>query len=341
MEPDTIYTAPAAVSSPTGTIPEASGDRATLRVMLSWLGHVQLPNGRSPTPYDRLVWAALFAHCDVQTQAAFPSLPHIAGLCAISLRCVRSAVRKLEALGLVRSERRSGRSTVYRLTLPPTSAPARRAAPAPARLTSPPTIRRHPRPAPSAQRTPAPGAATPARDAGLPRHGVPPEELRVRTEIKNSSRAPAQTPARDAAPRPEAPPAGTTLAAADCPRAAASEPACAASTAPAEPETTSQRTETPPSPQARPARHASARAASLVHAVSRALGMPDDPGTGCRPAVLETPRHDAPPPPLEHPGTTHPPDPSPAPVRPRPPEPPPPTLASVMARVALLNGGRR
>jgi DNA-binding transcriptional ArsR family regulator len=328
----TEYSAPAPVSSPPvqlPQLPESTGDRATLRTLFAWLGHVELPSGRKPTPADRLVWTMLFAHCDVQTQAGFPRLTTVAELTGLSLRAVRNSVRKLEALGLVRSQPRPGRSTIYRLTLPASSAPARRAAPPPT-LTPSPTIRRHPK-------TPARGAATPARGAVPPRHGMPPEELSEKKEIKNSSRAPALgTPARDAVPPASSTPAGSTPAAALPGRAATSAPACAAATAPAGPETTPGRTETPASPQARPARHARERAAALGNALANAW-TPPHPGTATprhdEPHELEhdapEPRHDAPPPPLI----------AATPVQPA--SPLPDSLARIMGRVAALNGGRR
>lgn len=327
----TEYSAAPPLSSPPvqlPQLPESTGDRATLRTLFAWLGHVELPGGRKPTPADRLVWTMLFAHCDLQTQAGFPRLTTVAELTGLSLRAVRGSVRKLEALGLVRSQPRPGRSTIYRLTLPASSAPARRAAPAPT-LTPSPTIRRHPK-------TPARGAATPARDAVPPRHGMPPEELSSRKEIKNSSRAPAlATPARDAVPGCSSTPAGTTPAATLPVRAATSAPACAAAAAPARPKTTPGRTETPPSPQARPARHARERAAALGDALASAW-TPPHPGTPAprhdEPHELDSadlaPRHDAPPPPLIAP-----------PVQPA--SPLPDSLARIMGRVAALNGGRR
>lgn len=112
------YNGPATLSSPNAPLPESRGDRATLRAILAWLGHVRTPAGRVPTSSVRLVWASLFAHADLATGEAHPRLSTIATLCALSLRCVRTCVRTLESLGLVRSTFRTGHATLYRLTLP-------------------------------------------------------------------------------------------------------------------------------------------------------------------------------------------------------------------------------
>lgn len=330
------YTGSLPLASPAYPLPESKGDRATLQTMLAWFGHLEHPGTRGrPTSSVRLVWTALFAHADTDTGIAYPSLPRVAQLCALSLRCVRSCVRKLEALGLVRPAPRPGRATVYRLTLPTSSTPAR-VAPRPSSST-------HPHARTPARNTPARGgttpatsAATPAPYAGQPRQPVPPEQLRERNKKPlHAPDARTSTPAQNADLHP-----GT---AAPVETAAASEAACAPSTAPAEAAEARGRAERSSTPTARPARQARAAGAAALAATLAAAWTPPgtpaprhasppqlDPGTPAPPAPsTPAPRHD-----LPHPGTSPPPDPS-----------PPPALAAVIARVAqrhaAAGGGRR
>lgn len=329
------YTGSLPLASPALPLPESTGDRATLQTMLAWFGSIEHPGTRGrPTSSVRLVWTTLFAHADVQTGHAYPSLPRVAALCALSLRCVRSCVRKLEALGLVRSAPRPGRATVYRLTLPASSTPARAPARAPSSSTHPHGRTPARNTTASTPRTPATSAATPAPYAGQPRHGMPPEQLREQN--KKPLHAPAHatsTPAQNADLDP-----GT---AAPVERAAASGCAPAPPTAPAEPAEARGRAEASSSPTARPARQArAAGAAALVAGLSAAWTPPGTPAPR-----HELPRHGTPPVPAQlDPGT---PAPSPHPGTPPPPDPspPPPALAAVIARVAqrhaAAGGGRR
>jgi hypothetical protein len=334
------YTGSLPLASPAVPLPESTGDRATLQTMLAWFGSIEHPGTRGrPTSSVRLVWTALFAHADVQTGHAYPSLPRVAALCALSLRCVRSCVRKLEALGLVRNAPRPGRATVYRLTLPATSTPARAPARAPSSSTHPHGRTPARNTTASTPRTPATSAATPAPYAGQPRHGMPPEQLREQNKKPlHAPDARTSTPAQNADLDP-----GT---AAPVERAAASGCAPAPPTAPAEPAEARGRAEASSSPTARPARQArAAGAAALVAGLSAAWTPPGTPAPR-----HELPRHETPPVPAQldpgtparatpapspHPGTSPPPDPSP----------PPPALAAVIARVAqrhaAAGGGRR
>lgn len=330
------YTGSLPLASPAYPLPESKGDRATLQTMLAWFGHLEHPGTRGrPTSSVRLVWTALFAHADTDTGIAYPSLPRVALLCALSLRCVRACVRKLEALGLVRPAPRPGRATVYRLTLPTSSTPAR-VAPRPSSST-------HPHARTPARNTPARGgttpatsAATPAPYAGQPRQPVPPEQLRERNKKPlHAPDARTSTPAQNADLDP-----GTG---APIEEATASGCASAPPTAPAEAGEARGRAERSSTPTARPARQARAAGAAALAATLAAAWTPPgtpaprhasppqlDPGTPAPPAPsTPAPRHD-----LPHPGTSPPPDPS-----------PPPALAAVIARVAqrhaAAGGGRR
>lgn len=347
------YNAAPTLSTPNAPLPESRGDRATLRAMLAWLGHVQTPARRAPTHSVRLVWCALFAHADYSSGEAFPRLRVLAELCALSLRCVRNAIRTLEALGLVRSQFRTGHATLYRLTLPtqtPARAaprhpgtPARSTAQTPARQAALPAAKprqQTPRkatfqtlqtPAHLPTQTPAMSAGTPATSAAPPRQPVPPEQLREENK-KTTLHAPAlaQTPARNAAQEPAQTPAQSTPDTAKCPRATPSAPACASATGPAEPETTPARVETPASPKARPARRARARAEAIAQDLAAAWTVPSTPAPIAAPIAAPDPGTSSPPAP--HPGTT-PPHPS-----------PPAPLAAVLARVQqrhAAGGGRR
>ena len=332
------YTGSLPLASPALPLPESKGDRATLQTMLAWFGSIEHPGTRGrPTSSVRLVWTALFAHAHTDTGIAYPSLSRVAMLCALSLRCVRSCVRKLEALGLVRPAPRPGRATVYRLTLPTSSTPAR-VAPRPSSSTHP-HARTPARNTPARGRTtPATSAATPAPYAGQPRHGLPPEQLR------EQNKKPLHAPdARTSTPATIAPLDPSTAAPVET--AGASEAACAPSTAPAEAAEARGQAEIArnlTSPQARPARQTSTpnTARSLATALAAAWTPPSTPA----------PRHVSPP--QLDPGTPEPPDPStpapqhdlPHPGTPPPDPSPPPALAAVMARVAQRNaagGGRR
>lgn len=332
-----IYTGVLPLASPVVALPESTGDRATLRTVLAWLDGVQHPGtnggparGR-PSSSVRLVWCVLFAHAHLETQQAHPALSTVAHLAGLSLRCVRNCVRRLEALGLVRSQRRPGRVTTYTLTLPSSSAPARAArsyklahphqrtpaqnTPRPARTT----------PAP----TPAPRADTPAPRAHQPRHGLPTEVLREeQIKVFTGARTHATTPAQNT---PAAP-----LQTAPADEATASGCATAPPAAPAGREEDRGRgdgAENLTSPPARPqTRKAGGSAAALAGALAAGWALPGTPA----------PRHVEPhaepsdvdpgtPAPSPHPGTPPPLDTAPA-------------LAAVLERVRARHaagGGRR
>lgn len=287
-----------------------------------------------PSSAVRLVWCALFSHADLHTGVAYPALPTVAELCALSLRCVRTSMRRLEALGLLKGQRRPGRATLYRLTLPT-------AATFPQRPARPLHLTQQPQPRTPAQNrarspypTPARHAATPATNAPPPRQQVPPEQLsEERNKEPLSAPAHATTPATIATVAPCIDPGTTSATASGC--------ATAPPTAPAEAADARGRADRSSSPTARPARQArGAGAHPLAVALAHAWTPPGSPGT---PATIALPAlaGGSPPPdsePLPHPGT----------MSPTPPAPPPPSLGTVMDRVRALNaahaaggGGRR
>lgn len=124
------------------------------------------------TPTAKSVLVALADYSDDSGRC----WPSVAGLCdftCLSERAVRNAVRELERIGVLVSDRASGRPNHYVIQ-------AEKARTTPARRAGHPTVT----PAPDAAVTPAPnawvvdvtparGAPTPAPDAPPPRHVVP------------------------------------------------------------------------------------------------------------------------------------------------------------------------
>jgi hypothetical protein len=78
----------------------------------------------------------------------YPSVTHLVGKCSLGERTIQEAISALEADGFIRREFRTGRATVYWLTLDAAQPPQQ--------------------PHPRASRTPAAAAPTPARAAPLP-----------------------------------------------------------------------------------------------------------------------------------------------------------------------------
>ena len=106
--------------------------------------------------YERFVALAL-ADCADDSGRCWPSVETIAAKCGMSERGVRNCLRSLEGMGVLTSEQRPGRSTVYVLTYPGTRCPPEHGAP---RNTVPP-------PRNDVPPTPEPGAG--GAEPGAPR----------------------------------------------------------------------------------------------------------------------------------------------------------------------------
>lgn len=98
--------------------------------MLNWAFHLQM---ESPT--DKLVLIALADHAN-HDGASWPSIARLCLFTALSERTVRTALRRLEADGLLQTVTENGRTNRYKLT-PATTAPGD-SCPPPRQL-SPPT----------------------------------------------------------------------------------------------------------------------------------------------------------------------------------------------------------
>lgn len=301
--------------------PTGSGDRATIRNILSWCASVRTSAGKCLGALDRVVWCALFGFTDLASGVAYPALTTVAHLTGVSLRRVRLAVRALENVGLLRPHFRPGRPTLYTLLLPsssplqPPSTPAR-AAPARARAAP-----RHNRPAP-AQGTPARHASTPAQDSRGPRQGMPPNVPKEENKSELLARSTrTETPAQPTHGHPSTDGAAESATASGCapahPTATAGRPNVTDGANPV------QKSASPP----KGARSAQAQALALALAAHLGSGHP---GTGYplappRPIEPQHAEH------LGNPGTT-------APSK-EPDTPPdvPPALAGVLGRVTQLN----
>mgnify|MGYP006271552955 CR=1 FL=1 len=124
-------------------------------------------HGADLGPYALAIYMALAAHADNSTSKCFPGVSTLAESAGMSTRQARKALRKLEAIGLIHTEERKGRSSVYTLlSVSDTSAGAPRPAAGDADTPAP-----H---AGGTDSTPAQRAAPPAQDAAPPRHDMPP-----------------------------------------------------------------------------------------------------------------------------------------------------------------------
>ncbi len=98
---------------------------SNMHLRLAWLQKCGGPTAKA-------VLVSMADHAD-EDGACFPSVARLAAHTELSERAVRSALRRLEAAGLVKSRARSGTSTLYVLNLEtpaPSAAPASRSAPA-------------------------------------------------------------------------------------------------------------------------------------------------------------------------------------------------------------------
>lgn len=344
------YSAQLSLSSPQASgaqFPESagSGDRATVRNVLSWCSSIVTAAGRKLGALDRVVWCALFGFADLASGSAYPALTTVSTLTGVSLRRVRLAVRALESVGLLRPQARPGRPTLYTLLLPPSSplqtparvARAQRSEPRhERRARDPGTSSSRPRQTPAntparaapqtRPKTPAHPADTPAREGRGPRHPVPVNVPKEENKSELLAGAHAQTPAHPADVDPGTQPPAERATASGC--------APAPPTAPAEPENASDAS-SPVAALQSPSKGArSAQARALAFALAAHLAT-SDPGT----------RYPlAPPRPIEpDPGTVSssetPADPGTSAPGKEPDTPPllPPELAGVLGRVALLN----
>lgn len=328
------YSAQLELSTPGIAAPQfpespGTGDRATIRNVLSWCSAIVSSAGRRIGSLDRLVWTALFGYADLASGSAYPALTTIATLTGVSLRRVRTAVRSLEAVGLLRPHPRPGRPTVYTLLLPESSPLQPQQTPARvARATSSSSSKNRPErprqtPARPAHHTPAQAAGTPAREGRGPRHTVPPnvpiEEKK--NELFTGTRA-HQTPARPADVDPGTPPPAEPATASGC---APAPPA-----APAEPASTKYVPASGRALSSRPKGAQGAQAQALALAIA-AHFAPPNPGTGypIAPPHAVTP----------DPGTDRPQDPGTTAPGTEPDTPPdlPPALAGLLERVAQKN----
>lgn len=123
-------------------------------------------HGADLGPHALAIYMALAAHADNNTSKCFPGVSTLAESVGISTRRARTALRKLEEIGLIHTQTRPGRSSVY--TLLSVSSDGQ-GAPRPS-AGDPDTPAQH---AGGGDSTPARGAAPPAQDAGAPRHDMP------------------------------------------------------------------------------------------------------------------------------------------------------------------------
>jgi len=131
-------------------------------------------HGADLGPHALAIYMALAAHADNNTSKCFPGVSTLAESAGMSTRQARKALRKLEEVGLVHTQTRSGRSSVY--TLLSVSGDGQ-GAPRPSAGDPESDPEGDPdTPAQDAgveDSTPARGAAPPAQDAGPPRHDMP------------------------------------------------------------------------------------------------------------------------------------------------------------------------
>ena len=124
--------------------------------------------GFATSPTAKSVLVALADYSDDEGRC-WPSIAGVCGFTCLSERAVRNAVRELERIGVLVSDRASGRPNHYVIQ-------AEKARTTPARRAGLPREIPLATPAPDAGvevGTPARGAPTPAPDAGPPRHVVP------------------------------------------------------------------------------------------------------------------------------------------------------------------------
>jgi DNA-binding MarR family transcriptional regulator len=112
-------------------------------------------HGADLGPHALAIYMALAAHADNNTSKCFPGVSTLAESAGMSTRQARKALRKLEEIGLIHTQTRPGRSSVY--TLLSVSSDGQGA----------------PRPSAGDPDTPARGAAPPAQHADPPRHDMP------------------------------------------------------------------------------------------------------------------------------------------------------------------------
>ena len=123
-------------------------------------------HGADLGPHALAIYMALAAHADNATSKCFPGVSTLAESAGMSTRQARKALRKLEEIGLIHTQTRPGRSSVY--TLLSVSGDGK-GAPRPDE-DDPDTPAQH---AGGEGSTPAGRAAPPAQDADPPRHDMP------------------------------------------------------------------------------------------------------------------------------------------------------------------------
>ena len=123
-------------------------------------------HGADLGPHALAIYMALAAHADNNTSKCFPGVSTLAESAGMSTRQARKALRKLEEIGLIHTQTRSGRSSVY--TLLSVSSDGQGAPRPPAGDPDTPA-----QDAGVPDATPERAAAPPAQDADPPRHDMP------------------------------------------------------------------------------------------------------------------------------------------------------------------------
>lgn len=193
-----------------------------------WIDRVVIDrHGESIGAYGIAVYAVLVSYANENTGVCFPSLQLISNKTKMSVRSVRTTLRKLEEVGLIhtdiRVDTKGQHSNLYTLLSCPaaTASDEQKTPPKGTKSSNPP---RQDVPPP-----PAPGAGTPGRTCRQNEHNVNEHEVNEEKEqqLQRGTRAkpPAAAKEKRSTPEPQTPDSVIVALAAACPRFSTTGPA--------------------------------------------------------------------------------------------------------------------